>query len=133
MGVATFKWSRDNGTVVTDKVDGCILEAGADSFLTEKPWAIELCKKIGLGDQLIGSNDADRKTYILVKGRLVPLPDGLMFMVPTRLMSAFFSPLFSWGTKARAAEPSCSAPPSPTIIASPSTSTVPGNLPCTVS
>jgi oxygen-dependent protoporphyrinogen oxidase len=78
-----------------------VVEAGPDSFLTEKPWAADLCRELGLGEQLIGSNDAERKTYILLKGRLVPLPDGLQFMVPTRLMSAFFSPLFSWGTKAR--------------------------------
>ncbi len=89
------------GVIHTESVDGCVIEAGPDSFLTEKPWAAELCRELGLGDQLIGSNDAERKTYILLKGRLVPLPDGLQFMVPTRLASAFFSPLFSWGTKAR--------------------------------
>jgi oxygen-dependent protoporphyrinogen oxidase len=50
---------------------------------------------------LIASNDAERKTYMLVKGRLVPIPDGLMFMVPTKLAPAFLSPMFSWGTKLR--------------------------------
>ncbi len=95
--------SRFGGVLVTDRVDGCILEAGADSFLTEKPWAIELCKKLGLGDQLIGSNDAERKTYIVVRGKLVEMPDGLMFMVPTKLAPTVLSPLFSWGTKLRMA------------------------------
>src|SRR6516162_1955744 len=95
--------ARLGGVLVTDRVDGCILEAGADSFLTEKPWAIDLCKKLGLGDQLIGSNDADRKTYILVHGKLVEIPDGLMFMVPTKLAPTVLSPLFSWGTKLRMA------------------------------
>jgi protoporphyrinogen/coproporphyrinogen III oxidase len=94
---------RLGGVLVTDRVDGCILEAGADSFLTEKPWAIDLCKKLGLGDQLIGSNDADRKTYILVRNKLVEMPDGLMFMVPTKLAPTVLSPLFSWGTKLRMA------------------------------
>jgi len=93
--------ARFGGVIHTESVDGCVIEAGPDSFLTEKPWAAELCRELGLGDQLIGSNDAERKTYILLKGRLVPLPDGLQFMVPTRLASAFFSPLFSWVTKAR--------------------------------
>jgi oxygen-dependent protoporphyrinogen oxidase len=93
--------ARFGGVIQTESVDGCVIEAGPDSFLTEKPWAADLCRELGLGDQLIGSNDAQRKTYILVKGRLVPLPDGLQFMVPTRLASAFFSPLFSWATKAR--------------------------------
>ena len=94
---------RLGGVLVTDKVDGCILEAGPDSFLTEKPWAIDLCNKLGLGDQLIGSNDADRKTYILVHGKLIEMPDGLMFMVPTKLAPTVMSPLFSPATKLRMA------------------------------
>jgi oxygen-dependent protoporphyrinogen oxidase len=89
--------------LVTEQVNGCLIEAGPDSFLTEKPWATDLCREIGLADQLIGSNDADRKTYILVKGRLVVMPDGLMFMVPTRVLPTVFSPLFSTGTKLRMA------------------------------
>src|ERR1022692_1031758 len=94
---------RLGGVLVTDHVDGCILEAGPDSFLTEKPWAADLCRKIGLGDQLIGSNDVDRKTYILTKGKLVVLPDGLMFMVPTKIIPTVLSPLFSVRTKLRMA------------------------------
>jgi oxygen-dependent protoporphyrinogen oxidase len=82
-------------------VNGFTIEAGPDSFLTEKPWAADLCRELGLGDQLISSNDAERKTYIVTGGRLVPLPDGLMFMVPTDLRAAFFSPLFSFTTKLR--------------------------------
>ena len=95
--------ARLGGVLVTDRVDGCILEAGPDSFLTEKPWAADLCRKIGLGDQLIGSNDVDRKTYILTKGKLVELPDGLMFMVPTKIIPTVLSPLFSVRTKMRMA------------------------------
>jgi oxygen-dependent protoporphyrinogen oxidase len=94
---------RLGGVLVTDHVDGCIVEAGPDSFLTEKPWAADLCAKIGLGDQLIGSNDSERKTYILAKGKLVVMPDGLMFMVPTKIMPTVFSPLFSMRTKMRMA------------------------------
>ena len=92
---------RFGGVIRTEQTDGCLIEAGPDSFLTEKPWAADLCRDLGLSQQLIGSNDAERKTYILVNGRLVPLPDGLMFMVPTKLAATFFSPLFSWHTKAR--------------------------------
>jgi len=95
--------SRLGGVLVTDRVDGCLVEAGPDSFLTEKPWAAELCREIGLGDQLIGSTDPDRKTYILVRGKLVVIPDGLMFMVPTRIMPTVLSPLFSIRTKLRMA------------------------------
>jgi len=95
---------RLGGVLVTDQVDGCIIEAGPDSFLTEKPWASDLCTELGLGDQLIGSNDADRKTYILVRGKLIEMPDGLMFMVPTKILPTVLSPLFSLKTKLRMAQ-----------------------------
>jgi oxygen-dependent protoporphyrinogen oxidase len=92
---------RLGGVLRTDHIGGCIVEAGPDSFITEKPWATDLCRAVGLGDQLIGSNDADRKTYILTHGRLVEMPDGLMFMVPTKILPTGLSPLFSWKTKLR--------------------------------
>jgi protoporphyrinogen/coproporphyrinogen III oxidase len=95
---------RLGGVLRTEHIDGCIVEAGPDSFITEKPWATDLCRALGLGDQLIGSNDAGRKTYILTRGRLVEMPDGLMFMVPTKIMSTVLSPLFSWKTKLRMAK-----------------------------
>jgi oxygen-dependent protoporphyrinogen oxidase len=85
----------------TEYIDGCVVEAGPDSFVTEKPWAADLGRALGLGDQLIGSNDADRKTYILTHGRLVEMPDGLMFMVPTKILPTGMSPLFSMKTKLR--------------------------------
>jgi protoporphyrinogen/coproporphyrinogen III oxidase len=93
--------TRLGGVLRTESIDGCIVEAGPDSFITEKPWAADLCRALGLADQLIGSYDADRKTYILTKGRLVVMPDGLMFMVPTKILPTGLSPLFSWKTKLR--------------------------------
>jgi oxygen-dependent protoporphyrinogen oxidase len=87
----------------TERIDGCLIEAGPDSFLSEKQSATELCRELGIADQLIGSNDADRKTLILVKGKLVEMPDGLQFMVPTKLLPTITTPLFSWGTKLRMA------------------------------
>jgi oxygen-dependent protoporphyrinogen oxidase len=93
--------TRLGGVLRTEHIDGCVVEAGPDSFVTEKPWAADLCRAVGVGDQLLGSNDADRKTYILVRGRLVEMPDGLMFMVPTKILPTGLSPLFSWKTKFR--------------------------------
>jgi oxygen-dependent protoporphyrinogen oxidase len=93
--------SRFGGVLHTERINECVVEAGPDSFLTEKPWAADLCRDLGLGDQLIGSNDSQRKTFILLNNRLVPLPDGLMFMIPTKIAPAFFSPLFTWRTKLR--------------------------------
>jgi oxygen-dependent protoporphyrinogen oxidase len=87
--------------IQTERRDGFVLEAGPDSFLTVKPDARQLCRDLGIGDQLISSNDAQRKTYILVKGRLVLIPEGLEFMVPTRVGPMVGTPLFSLSTKLR--------------------------------
>jgi protoporphyrinogen/coproporphyrinogen III oxidase len=95
---------RLGGVLVTERIDGCLLEAGPDSFISEKPWAADLCRELGIGNELIGSNDSTRKTYILVNKRLVEMPDGLMFMVPTRIVPTVFSPLFSISTKLRMAQ-----------------------------
>jgi len=95
--------SRDRlgGSLASEIVGGTVLERGPDSFLTEKPAAIELCRELGLEADLIPSNDADRKTYVLVRNRLVPLPDGLMFLVPTKLIPTALTRLFSLPTKVR--------------------------------
>jgi len=93
--------NRLGGVIQTEMVDDCVVEGGPDSFLTEKPAGAAFCRDLGIGDQLIGSNDADRKTTILIGSRRVPLPDGLQFLVPTRIVPMAFTPLFTWGTKLR--------------------------------
>lgn len=90
---------RLGGIVGSEPVEGCVVETGADSFLSEKPWAFELCRELGLEDQLIGSNDRQRKTFLVLDGKLVPLPDGLQFIVPTSLPDVMRSPVFSDETK----------------------------------
>ncbi len=94
---------RLGGCLDSEIVDGAVLERGPDSFLTEKPAAAELCRELGLGNDLVPSNDAARKTYVAIRNRLVPLPDGLMFLVPTKPIPTALSPLFSFSTKARMA------------------------------
>jgi len=94
---------RLGGVLQTERVEGCLIEAGPDSFLTEKPWASDLCRELGIADQIIGSNDAARKTYIVLNNRLVPMPDGLMFLVPTQILPTILSPLFSIPAKIRMA------------------------------
>ena len=89
------KDDRLGGKVVTRTTDGFVVEGGPDSFLTQKPWALELCRKLGLGDRLIGTNEAARKVFVLWKGRLHKLPDGVLLIVPTRLMPFAFSTLIS--------------------------------------
>jgi oxygen-dependent protoporphyrinogen oxidase len=93
------KFDRLGGVIQTERRDGFVLEAGPDSFLSAKPEAARLCGELGIGDQLISSNDAERKTYILVGGRLIAIPPGLEFMVPTRVWPMATTPLFSFKTK----------------------------------
>ena len=89
------------GVIRTEVVEGCVLEAGPDSFLAAKPAAEELIRELGLGGDLISSLDEQRVTYVVRGGRLVPLPDGLMMMVPTRVLPVALSPLLGWPTKLR--------------------------------
>ena len=114
-GGAALQWTlfeksdRLGGVIRTEQRDGFVLEAGADSFLAAKPEATRLCQELGIGSELISSN-AGRKTYILVKGKLVPIPQGLEFMVPTRVLPMATTPLFSFKTKLRmASELFCAA------------------------
>ena len=106
-GGANLEWAlfeksdRLGGVIQTERRDGFVLEAGPDSFLTVKPDAARLCQELGLAGELISSNDEERKTYILVNGRLVPIPQGLEFMVPTRIWPMVNTSLFSFGTKLR--------------------------------
>lgn len=89
------------GVVQTRTVAGCLLEGGPDSFLAAKPEALALIRELGLGDAVIGSNDHQRLTWIVKGGRMTPIPDGLMMMVPTRVLPTLTSPLLSWSTKMR--------------------------------
>lgn len=100
--VSEFVIEADNrlgGVVRTDHLEGFVLEGGPDSFISEKPEAAELCHELGLGNSLIGSNDDERHTYILHKGSLVPLPEGLMLLTPTHIRPFLKSPLLPFSTK----------------------------------
>jgi oxygen-dependent protoporphyrinogen oxidase len=83
-------------TTVRDTDEGrFVLEGGPDGWVSDKPWARELAVELGLESELIYSNDATRKTYILRDGKLLPIPDGMRMMVPTDLSALEGSPLFS--------------------------------------
>ncbi|MDP2976266.1 MAG: FAD-dependent oxidoreductase, partial [Anaerolineales bacterium] len=62
------------GKIVTDRADGFIIEGGPDTFLATKPWGVTLCRELGLGERLQGTNPYQRNTYVLHRGRLEPLP-----------------------------------------------------------
>jgi oxygen-dependent protoporphyrinogen oxidase len=93
--------NRLGGIVETTRRDGFVLEGGPDGWVSEKPWARELAIELGLESQLIYSNDATRKTYILIEGQLQPVPDRMRMMVPEDLSTLEASTLFS--SEARAA------------------------------
>jgi oxygen-dependent protoporphyrinogen oxidase len=98
---ATVFDAAPGGPIGSVTVDGCILETGPESWLAAKPWAEQLIREIGMGDQLAGSNDASRRTYILRHGRFVTMPEGLQMVVPTKIWPVVETNLFTWGTKIR--------------------------------
>lgn len=89
------------GTIGSVLVEGCLLETGPESWLGAKPWAEELIRELGMGDSVVGSNDAERRTYVVRQGRFVPLPEGLQMLVPTKIGPVLETQLFGWGTKMR--------------------------------
>jgi len=91
--------ARLGGSLRTETLEGCLVEAGADSFLSEKQEGREFCRALGLGDSLIGSEDHQRRTWILLEGELVPMPGGLEFIIPVEILPLAFTPLFSWPDK----------------------------------
>ncbi|MBI3809794.1 MAG: protoporphyrinogen oxidase, partial [Nitrospirae bacterium] len=93
--------SRLGGKILTEQADGFVIEGGPDSFLSQKPWGIELCRKLGLEDRLIGTNPDRRRTFVYSKGRLEELPEGLALGFPTRLGPFLRSGLLSWPGKLR--------------------------------
>jgi len=89
------------GKIATSEDDGFVIEGGPDSFITQKPAALRLCRELGLEDRLLGTNDARRKVFVLDGGRLRSLPDGVMLIVPTRFAPFALSPLISVPGKVR--------------------------------
>lgn len=94
------KSKRWGGKILTEQVDSTsntsfIVEAGPDSFLTQKPWALQLARELGLDEQLLGTNDKKRHVYVLNNGKPVVLPEGVLLVVPTKFMPFVMSPLIS--------------------------------------
>jgi oxygen-dependent protoporphyrinogen oxidase len=94
---------RLGGTIETEHVDGFLVESGPDSFISEKPWALALCRRLGLENRLVRTDDRFRRTFVWHGGRLHPLPDGFQLLAPTRIAPFVTSSLFSWPGKLRMA------------------------------
>ena len=94
---------RLGGVLSTVHRDGFQVEQSADNFITTIPWGLELCQRLGLADQLVQTNPACRRTFVVRAGRLYRLPDGFLMMAPTRLWPLAVTPILSPLGKLRAA------------------------------
>jgi oxygen-dependent protoporphyrinogen oxidase len=95
--------SRLGGTIATERVDGFLIEAGPDSFLSEKPWALALIKRLGIIDRVVGTDERFRRTFIVHRGALHPIPEGFHLLAPAKLWPLLTSRLFSTPGKLRMA------------------------------
>src|SRR5215212_8494411 len=95
--------SKLGGTIQTEHRDGFLLERGPDSFISEKPHALALAKRLGLESQLIQTNEEFRRSFIVRNGRLRAVPEGFQLMAPSRMWPFITSDIFSFAGKARMA------------------------------
>jgi oxygen-dependent protoporphyrinogen oxidase len=94
---------RLGGVIGTERVGGFVLESGADSLISEKPWGLALAERLGLGPRLCGTDDRHRRTYVVHDRALHLLPEGFLLLAPTRIGPIVRSRLISWRGKARMA------------------------------
>lgn len=94
---------RAGGTVRSFRRDDFLLEAGPDSFISEKPEAVALAKRLGIEDELIPTNDKFRRSFIVRGERLRSVPEGFHLLAPSRFLPFVTSDIFSWKGKARMA------------------------------
>ncbi len=92
---------RFGGKVHTVRRDGFVVEGGPDSAIIEKPWPITIAREVGIGDRFLDCNEAIRKSFVFTRGRLYELPEGIILMVPTRMVPFALSGLISWPGKVR--------------------------------
>ena len=92
---------RWGGKLLTEYPDGFVVEGGADSFLASKPEALNLCRELGLEQQLISTNQELQRTFVVREGFLVQIPEGLSGLVPARLEPFLDSDLLTTGGKER--------------------------------
>jgi oxygen-dependent protoporphyrinogen oxidase len=92
---------RFGGKVHTVRRDGFVVEGGPDSAIIEKPWPIRLARELGIGDRFQDSNEDIRRSFVYSRGRLHELPEGIILMVPTRLVPFALSGLIGWPGKVR--------------------------------
>lgn len=95
------KADRLGGVIKTDKIGGFTIDGGPDCFISHKQAVIDMADKLDFSDHLMGTNDAAKRTYVLSGGKLHKLPDGMLIMIPSKILPFAMSPLISWPGKAR--------------------------------
>jgi oxygen-dependent protoporphyrinogen oxidase len=96
---------RTGGVLETKRHDGFLLEWGADNFITNVPWAVDLCRRIGFEDQLVETDEQHRGAFVVRKGKLRRIPQGFIIMAPSRVWPVVSTPILSpWGKARMAAE-----------------------------
>ncbi len=95
--------SRLGGIIETRQRDGFLLERGPDSFISEKPEAVGLAKRLGIESRLIQTNEAQRRSFIVRNGRLRPVPEGFQLLAPSRIWPFITTDIFSIPGKIRMA------------------------------
>lgn len=94
---------RFGGVIKTETADQCILECGPDSMLTAKPWGVELMKRLGMENQIIETEEKNRRAFIAARDCLLPTPEGFRLIAPESLAAFVASPCLSFAGKLRAA------------------------------
>jgi len=94
---------RTGGIMGTRHIGEYLVETGADSFITNKPWAVDLCRRLGIEDRLIPTDETYRRSLVLRNDKPVPVPEGFMLLTPAKIWPVLTSPIFSLGGKLRVA------------------------------
>tara|TARA_B110001452_G_scaffold65039_1_gene51786 strand:- start:5078 stop:6475 length:1398 start_codon:yes stop_codon:yes gene_type:complete len=92
---------RFGGLIESLHDDGNVVEFGPDSFITRKPWALDLVRDLDIDDELIFVNKTQERIYIYLNNKLVPLPDGLRLLIPTKIIPFLFSSIMTLRGKFR--------------------------------
>ncbi len=80
-----------------------VVDGGPDCFLTEKSACHRIAKLIGIFEDEIPTDDSRRKIWIFSRGKLHPMPDGVIMFAPTKFIPFATTSLFSWPGKIRMA------------------------------
>jgi len=87
---------RLGGKVYTVRQSGFLIDTGPDSFLAQKPWAIQLCRELGMEDDII--TPSARKFFMFIRGKLHAVPHELVSLVPSKPEALWRASFISlWG------------------------------------